>query len=195
MRTQGSLGISIIRLFRGILRGKQLCFVGRNVVLGKGVRLSPFVLIDNDVVIGDNTFIGYGCVVRPNTMIGKNCSFGHFTVIDGECVIGDRVGFQIRCHITKGTVVEDDVFAAPLYLGANTSIIDHGRGINPPIEGPLIKRAARIGPNVVIMPNITIGENACIGAGSLVTKNIPAKEIWFGHPAIKRGIVPEEEVL
>lgn len=73
--------------------------------------------------------------------------------------------------------------------------IDHGRNINPPVEGPHIKRAARISAGVIIFPGIEIGENSFIGAGSVVTKNIPKEEIWFGTPAKKMGDVPKEEIL
>ncbi len=166
----------LLSLVRGLLRGHQLC------------------LIESNVKLGHNIFIGFGCVIRTNTTIGNDCSFGHLTVIEGA-KIGDRVRFHAQCHITKGTVVEDDVFIGPCYVSTNTKNIDHGRGINPLIEGPVIKRAARIGGGVIIVPGITIGENALIGAGSLITKDVPNKEIWFGSPAEKRGDVAEGEIL
>lgn len=163
-------------LIRGLYKGHQFCF------------------IENDVKLGNNVFIGFGCVVRTGTSIGDDCSFGHLTVIEGA-KIGNRVAFHAQCHLTKGTVIEDDVFVGPGYVSTNTRNIDHGRGINPPIEGPTIKRAARIGGGVILTPGVTIGENAFVGAGSLVTKDIPAREIWFGSPAKKKGDVTEVEIL
>lgn len=194
MRTQGNLWVTVARLLRGILKGRQLCFIGKNVKLGKNLRLSPLVLIDDNVVIGDNTFVGFGCVIRPKTVIGRDCSFGHLSVVEGA-KIGNRVAFHAQCHITMGTVVEDDVFVGPLYVSTNTKRINFNRDFQVPLEGPTIKRAARIGGGVGLTPGIVIGENALIGAGSLVTKDVPAREIWFGSPAKKRGDVIVEETL
>lgn len=163
-------------LIRGLIKGHQFC------------------LIERDVKIGRDVFIGFGCVIRSGVVIGNDCSFGHLTIIEGAR-IGNRVAFHAQCHITKGTVVEDDVFVGPCYVSTNTRNIDHGRDINPSIEGPTIKRAARIGGGVALTPGVIIGENAFVGAGSLVTKNVPARELWFGSPATKKGNIMEEEWL
>ena len=184
-----------VRLFRGLFRFKQFCFISKNVRVGKRARIGLFVSIEENCIIGDNVFIGNGCTLRPHTKIGNDCSFGHLTIIEGYCKIGDRVSFHAQCHITKGTVVEDDVFLAPFYLGTNTKTIDHGRQLNPPIEAPIIKRAARIGAAVIILPGVIIGENVLIGAGSVVTKNVPKNEIWFGNPAKKKGVITEKEEI
>jgi acetyltransferase-like isoleucine patch superfamily enzyme len=186
---------TFVKLLRGLFRAKQFCFIGENVRLGKNVRIGLCTSIEDYCTIGDNTFIGNGCTIRPSSNIGNDCSFGHLTVIEGWCWIGDRVSFHAQCHITKGTVIEDDVFIAPFYLGTNTRRIDHGRGLNPPIEAPTIKRAARIGAGVIILPGVTVGENALIGSGSIVTKDVPDNEVWFGSPAKSKGPVPEEEKL
>ena len=195
MRTQGNLWTTLMMLIRGIIKGKQICFIGKDVKIGRNVKISPLVLIDDNVVIKDNVFFGYGCVIREFNWIDNDCSFGHLTVIESDCRIGRRVSFHAQCHITRGTVIEDDVFVAPFYLGLNTKTIDHGRNLNPPIEAPFIKRAARIGAGVIITPGVTIGENAFIGAGSIVTKNVPEREMWVGNPAKKVGNVKEEEIL
>jgi len=184
-----------MKLCRGLLKLNQFCFVDKNVKIGKNVKVGLFTSIEKNCTIGNDTFIGNGCTLRPHTEIGNDCSFGHLTVIEGCCKIGNRVSFHAQCHITKGTIIEDDVFLAPFYLGTNTKTIDHGRNINPPIEAPVIKRAARIGAAVTILPGVIIGENSLIGAGSVVTKNIPDNEIWFGNPARKRGTVLEENKI
>lgn len=194
MRAQGNVPINFLRLIRGLLKGQQICFIGKGVRLGTGVKLSPMVLIDGNVIIGDGTFLGYACIVRPNTVIGNDCSFGHLCVIEG-CTIGNRVGIHSQCHLAKGTIIEDDVFIAPFSLTSNVKMIDHGRGLHSPVTASVIRRAVRIGAQVVICPGVEIGENAVIGAGSLVTKSVPAREIWYGRPAQKRGDVPEREIL
>ena len=81
------------------------------------------------------------------------------------------------------------------------SIIDKSGSIiavNKPflkITGYKIRRAARIGIGVLVLPGIEIGENSMIGVGSVVTKDVPPREVWFGNPAIKQGNVPEDEIL
>jgi acetyltransferase-like isoleucine patch superfamily enzyme len=182
MRTQGNWFTSLQRLF-----------IGKNVLLGEDVQISPMVLIDDNVRIGSRTFIGYGCVIRPYTVIGYDCSIGHLTVIEG-CIIKNRVGIHAQCHLTKGTHIENDVFIGALCWTANTKHIDHGRGLNPPILAPYYKRACGIGSGVGVLPGIIIGENSIIGSGAVVTKNVPPKEIWVGSPAkklndVKKGIL------
>jgi len=186
---------TLISLIRGLIYGKQLCFIGTNVKLGKNVRISYLVSIEDNCQIGNNTFIGYCCILRPNVKIGNDCSFGHLTVIEKNVIIKNRVSFHAQCHITEGTYVEDNVFVAPMFMGTNTKIIDHGRNLNPPIEGPIIRRAVRIASNVKLLPGVEIGENALIGIGSVVTKDVPPREIWFGNPARKFGNVKEDEIL
>ncbi len=187
--------LTISKLLRGIAETGQFCFIGENVFIGKNVKLYPMSYIEDNVSIGDNTFIGYSCVIREGTTIGSDCSVGHLTVFEKGAKIANRVGIHSQCHICQGSVIEDDVFIAPYYVGTNTKTIDHGRGINPSIEGPTIKRAARIGAGVVLTPGVSIGENSFIGAGSLVSKDVPDREIWFGHPAKKKADVSDDNLL
>jgi acetyltransferase-like isoleucine patch superfamily enzyme len=190
MRSQGNFLITIQRLIRGLIKGKQFCFIGKNVNIGKNVQISPMVLIDDEVTIGNRTFIGYGCVIRPYTIIGEDCSFGHSTIIEG-CTIGNRVSVHAQCHLTKDTVIENDVFMGALCWTSNTKKIDHGRKLYPATHGPVFKRACGIGSGCGFLPGVIIGENSIIGAGSVVTKNVPPREIWIGFPAKKKSDVKE----
>ena len=162
---------------------------------GSNIRLGEGVIIEEGCKIGDNTFIGHYTVIRPNTLIGNDCVIGHLTVFEGDATIGNRVLIHAQCHITKGVTIEDDVFIAPLFCGANTPRIVHGRDYSLILRPYHIKRAARIGISVSILPGITIGENAQIGAGSVVTKDVPDRECWFGNPAYFKKMVPDEEFL
>jgi len=162
---------------------------------GKNVRLGYGDVIEKDCKIGDNTFIGHHTVLRPGTKIGNDCVIGHLTVFEGKCIIGDRVLIHAQCHITINVIIEDDVFIAPFFCGANTKKIKHGRDFNLKITGYTIRRAVRIGIGVLLLPGVEIGENSMIGVGSVVTKDVPPREIWFGNPAIKHGNVPEDEIL
>lgn len=162
---------------------------------GTGIRLGEGVIIEEGCFIGHNAIIGHHCVLRPLTRIGQDCVIGHLTIFEGDVSIGDRVLIHAQCHITMGVVIEDDVFIAPFFCGANTPRIVHGRGYDLEIKPYKIKRAARIAIGVIVLPGVTIGENSLIGAGSVVTHDVPNGEIWFGNPATKHGNVPKEEML
>jgi acetyltransferase-like isoleucine patch superfamily enzyme len=104
------------------------------------------------------------------------------TVVDYACKIGNNVKIHCNCYIAQLTIIEDDVFIAPGVMIANekypTGVFSLER-----IKGPIIKKGAKIGINATILPGITIGENSLIGAGSVVTKDIPSNSIAYGVPA------------
>lgn len=168
-----------------------------SVVFGKDVTLGFNVVIDEDVKIGSNVFIGHNTVIRSGVIIGRNVVIGHGVVIEASTIIGERVTIQSQCHITKNARIGNDVFFGPMAMCINTRRISHGRKYKAQLEGPQIERASRIGAGSIIMPGCKIGENAVLGAGSILTsgKEIPAREVWFGYPAIHRGKVEEGEIL
>jgi len=167
--------------------------------IGKNVRLGYGVIIEKDCEIGNNVFIGHHTILRPRIKIGNDCTIGHLTVLDTDfnkrSIIGNRVSIHTQCYISSDTIIENDVFIAPCVILTNTKRIKHGRDFELKITGPTIRRAARIGGSVSLIPGVEIGENSMIGAGSVITKNVPPKEIWFGNPAIKRGNVPIDEII
>jgi len=180
--------ITIMGIFRGVLKGKQLCFIGRSVELGKDVRLSPLVLIDDNVVIGGGTFIGFGCVMRSNIVIGEGCSFGHHTVVEKGVVIGNNVRIHSLCHIADEVVIGDEVFMGP---GLKTSNVKEITSWGIPntfynykavVEPPRIKKGARIGVGVLLLPGIVVGEGSFIHAGSIVVKDVPDFAVVAGIP-------------
>jgi len=166
-----------------------------SVKFGKNVRVGHGVIIEENCSIGDNTLIGHYVVLRPQTIIGQDCMIGHLTVCEGSVSIGDRVLIHAQCHITKGAVIGDDVFIGPFFCGANTQRIVHGREYPLVLNPYLIKRAARVGIGVLVLPGVVIGENAQVGVGSIVTKDVPDRECWVGNPAKFKNMVPEVELL
>lgn len=186
--------------------------IGENVKLGKNVKILPHAYVGDNCEIGDNTIIQYGAFIEHDCTIGNNCRIGTHTVLrrgtnigdssifgslsasEGNNYIGNHVTIHTQCHITEGIAIEDWVFIAPEFVGANTIRIFHGRKNIPLVkEAPHIKFGARIGVNVTILPRVTIGREALIGAGAVVTKDVPDFAIAFGAPAKVHGEVPEEE--
>jgi acetyltransferase-like isoleucine patch superfamily enzyme len=161
---------------------------------GKNVKVGHYVVIEEDCEIGDGAFIGNFVVMRPKTKIGKNCRIGHGCIFEGRGIIGNNVTIMPHSQICIDAVVEDDVFIGPDYIGLNTKKIAHGRG-KPVYSPPIIKRAARIGGGVIMMPGVVVGENALIAAGSVVTRDVPERKIVMGIPARIIGDVPKDELL
>ena len=169
--------------------------IHQNVTFGKNVRLGSHVVIEENCFIGDNTIIGNGTVLRPFTKIGKDNVIGHLTVFEGYDTVGDGCLIHSQCHITRGVMIDDKVFIAPLFVGANDPKMCHARRhILKYEEKPYhIKRGVRIGVGVSVLPDIVIGENSVVGVGAVVTKDVPDFAIVYGNPAKIVGTVPEEE--
>jgi acetyltransferase-like isoleucine patch superfamily enzyme len=155
------------------------------------------VVIEEGCKIGNNTFIGNYTVLRPNTKIGDNCKIGHLVICEGNTVIGNNVVIQSQCHLTRGLIIEDDAFIAPGVVTCNDRKICHRRRhlIEYDEKAPKICRAARIGSGAILLPGVIIGENAFVGAGSVVTKHVPSREFWFGNPAKKVKTISEKEII
>lgn len=165
------------------------------VKLGKNVTVRPFALIYPDVEIGDNSIICSFTTIREKTVIGKNTTVGNLCAVENEVSIGDHVSIYGQCHLTSGLVIEDHVFMAVHVTTLNTRKISHGRDYEVKRDAPLIKFGARIAGGVIILPGVTIGKEALVGAGALVTRDVPDYKIVIGSPARVVGEVPEDERL
>lgn len=163
------------------------------VKFGKGVKIGRNVVIDEGVTVGNNVFIGHNTVIRSGVKIGNNSIIGHLVVIEADTTVGEHVTIQSQCHITKLAVIENDVFFGPMAMCINTQHISHGRSFKPKLNGPRIKRGARIGSGSVLMPGVIIGEEAEIGANSTITKNCDAFGVYIGSPAVKKRRVHIKE--
>jgi UDP-2-acetamido-3-amino-2,3-dideoxy-glucuronate N-acetyltransferase len=171
--------------------------IHESVKIGKNTRVSETAVIEENCVVGDDCFIGHYVVMRPNTVIGNNTVIGHLTVFEGDCSVGSDCLIHAQCHVTKGAVIEDKVFIAPMFCGANDPDMVHmrrnGKQFIP--TGYTIKRGARLGIGVLVLPGVTIGENAVVGVGSIVTKNVAPYIVVYGSPARIQGLVAKEEFV
>lgn len=132
--------------------------------------------VQEGVAIGAATRVGSLTLIHEGAVIGSGCTIGsHCNICD--CRIGDRVSIQTACHITRGVVIEDDVFVGPHVTMLNDKLL------GAELSFPRICRGAKIGGGSVILPGVTIGENAVVGAGSVVTGDVPAGATVFGNPA------------
>jgi len=169
--------------------------VSKDASIGEGTIIQDYAIIEDGCEIGRSCRIGYHAVLRRGTVIGDYSVFGTHSVSEGKNKIGSNTTIHSQCHITQGVVIEDWVFIAPFFVGANTPKIVHGRHYPLVLEPYQIKFGARIGICVTVLPKVTIGREALVGAGSLVTKDVPDYAVVFGRPAKVVRMVPEEERL
>lgn len=156
------------------------CVIGANAILYRGTR------IGNQVLIGDLAS------VRERNVVGNRSIVGRLVMVEPNTKIGDHVIIQTGTHITGDAVIEDDV-----YMGDEVSTTNDnkmGRGVRE-YKGPHIKKRARIGSNATLLPNVVVGEDSIVAAGSVVTRDVPDRKVVMGVPAKVMRDVPEDELL
>ena len=154
------------------------------------------IIISSEAIIGKNTKIWYYSQIRENAKIGENCIIGKNVYIDHDVQIGNNVKIQNNCSIYYMTVIEDGVFIGPhviLTNDRNPRAVDISGKIKSAsewkAEKTTIKKGASIGAGSILLPGVTIGEFAMVGAGSVVTKNVDSYSLVFGNPAKHHGFV------
>jgi len=144
--------------------------------------------VDADVEIGDGTKIWHFSHVMRGTRIGRNCTLGQNVLVGPNAIVGDNVKIQNNVSVYEGVVLEDDVFCGPSCVFTNvdrprsafsTSAEEYGKTV--------VRRGATIGANATIVCGNTVGAHAFIGAGAVVTKDIPDFAIVYGNPARIKG--------
>lgn len=148
--------------------------------------------IDEDVVIGDGTKIWYFCHIQKGARIGSNCSLGQNVNISNNVKIGNGVKIQNNVAVYEGVEIEDDVFCGPSCVFTNdlTPRAKYPKG-HENYKKTLIKKGASIGANATIVCGHTVGECALIGAGAVVTTDVPNHALMLGVPAKQKGWVCE----
>src|SRR5215472_17262450 len=147
-------------------------------------------VVEEDVEIGKGTLVGPFCFIRKGTRIGEDCKIGPLNVFEGHLSVGNHVRMGSHCNLGWYTTVGDYVFIAGHFTGANDRYMRWFRK-SQPLEGYTIKYGARIGLGVIIMIGVTIGKEAVVGTGSLVTKDVEDRQIVYGHAATPHGYVDD----
>jgi acetyltransferase-like isoleucine patch superfamily enzyme len=193
------------------------CRIGDNVVLGKQPALSarsttkreelpPLELGEGTTVaagsvvfagtrIGARVILGDQSCVRERCMLGDDVVVGRGSLVENDTTIGARTKIQANAYVTAYSILEDDVFIAPCVVTTNDNFMGRTEQRHALRKGPTIRRGARIGGGAVLLPGIEVGEEAFVGAGAVVVRNVPPRALVVGNPARRIRDVPDEELL
>ena len=151
----------------------------------------PTAVIDEGCTIGDGTKIWHFSHVMPGCTIGKNCNLGQNVVVSPKVVLGDNVRVQNNVSIYEGVICEEDVFLGPSMVFTNVFNPRSAVSRKHEFMQTLVKKGASIGANATVVCGNNIGEYAFIGAGAVVTKDVPAYALVMGNPAKQKGWMSE----
>jgi len=151
----------------------------------------PTAVIDEGCEIGEGTKIWHFSHIMPNCKIGKNCNLGQNVVVSPEVVLGTNVKVQNNVSIYTGVTCEDDVFLGPSMVFTNVTNPRSAVNRRGQYAKTLVKKGASIGANATIVCGNDIGKYAFIGAGAVVTKEVPDYALVIGNPARQTGWMSE----
>ena len=159
-------------------------------VIGNAARLRSGTVLYAGSLIGARFETGHHVVVREECEIGDDVSIWSNTVVDYGSRIGDRVKIHSNCYIAQYTEIMDDAFLAPGVTVANDLYPGQPESARL-MSGPVVGAGAQIGVNVTLLPFVRIGNGCMVGAGSVVTHDLPPGTVAYGNPARVRGRVAD----
>lgn len=164
-------------------------------VIGPGTIISTGAIVFAGTTIGARVIIGDQACVRERVVVGDDVVIGRGSLVENDTTIGAMTKIQADAYITAYSTLEEHVFIAPCVVTTNDNYMGRTEQRHALIKGPTIRRGARIGGGAILCPGIEIGEEAFVGAGAVVTKNVPPRVVVVGSPARVLRDVPADELL
>jgi acetyltransferase-like isoleucine patch superfamily enzyme len=163
--------------------------------LGDGTIVSTGAVVFAGAKVGARVILGDQSCVRERVVVGDDVVIGRGSLVENDTTIGAMTKIQAEAYITAYSTLEEHVFIAPCVVTTNDNFMGRTERRHELIKGPTIRRGARIGGGAILLPGVEIGEDAFVGAGAVVTKDVEPRMLVVGNPArVMRG-VPQEELL
>jgi acetyltransferase-like isoleucine patch superfamily enzyme len=163
--------------------------------LGAGTVVSTGAVVFAGTTVGERVVVGDQACVRERCTIGDDVVIGRGSLVENDTSVGALTKIQAHAYITAYSLLEDNVFIAPCVITTNDNFMGRTEKRHELVKGPIIRRGARVGGGCVLLPGIEVGEEAFIGAGAVVIRDVPPRALMVGNPARQIREVPDEELL
>ena len=161
--------------------------------IGAGTIISTGAVVFAGTQIGERVILGDQSCVRERVTVGDDVVIGRGSLVENDTTIGAMTKIQAEAYITAYSTLEEHVFIAPCVVTTNDNFMGRTEKRKELMKGPTIRRGARIGGGAILCPAIEIGEEAFVGAGAVVTKDVPPRVLVVGSPArVLRDVDPAE---
>jgi acetyltransferase-like isoleucine patch superfamily enzyme len=163
--------------------------------IGAGTVISTGAIVFAGTTIGERVIVGDQACVRERVRVGDDVVIGRGSLIENDTTVGALTKIQADAYITAYSTLEENVFIAPCVVTTNDNFMGRTERRHELVKGPTIRRGARVGGGAVICPGVEIGAEAFVGAGAVVTKDVPPRKLVVGSPARVLRDVPDDELL
>jgi len=163
--------------------------------LGAGTIVSTGAVVFAGTRLGERVIVGDQACVRERCELGDDAVVGRGSLVENDTSVGSRTKIQANAYVTAYSTLEDDVFIAPCVATTNDNFMGRTERRHELRKGPTIRRGARIGGAAVLLPGVEIGEEAFVGAGAIVIRDVPPRAVVVGSPARQIREVPDDELL
>jgi acetyltransferase-like isoleucine patch superfamily enzyme len=161
--------------------------------LGAGTIVSTGAVVFAGTRLGARVIVGDQACVRERCEIGDDVVIGRGSLVENDSTVGARTKIQAMAYVTAYATLEEDVFLAPCVQTSNDNFMGRTERRHELRKGPTIRRGARVGVGAVLCPAVEVGEEAFVGAGAVVVKDVAPRVVVVGNPArVLRDVAPEE---
>ena len=165
------------------------------LTIGSGTTIGVGAIVYAGTTVAKDCFLADGAQVRERCDVGERVIIGRAATVENDCKVGNRTRIQTGAYITAHSVLEEDVFIAPMVATTNDNFIGRTERRFEFRKGVTVRRAGRIAAGAVILPGIEVGQESLVGAGSVVTHDVEAYKVVMGVPARVVRDVPEDQLL